>query len=588
MIRRRCWQPLVAAGALLLSAGITAGSLIDGDHSARIGELLEQLQLSNVSGSQEEVSRLLRKLDNLEASMSAVQRHQLGLIRARWNVVRGENEEARRTLKALLQEDLSTPHRLRALTLASNVSLHTGDYDSAFAHLDEGLLVADKASNEAMGVDIYHQAAYLSNLINQHQHAIDYAQRAIALADAENNPRDACYPSHQLAWALTEQRDFPRAEAALSNAQLVCSRTKDPIVGAALLALEGELLILTGEYEQAITSLQKGAQLHQEAGFRDGQLESQRFLAEALLSLGRIDEAYSLASNLIPNLQPQEHARVLSATQDILSRIHEQRGEFDQALQAQREAYAANARWEQQTREMETAFLHAQFDTRVREQELQLLRQQVQLQALEQQSLKQQQYLQRGGYLVAAFLGIVLLMILYHATRERRHFQRLSEFDSLTGILNHRTFFLQTQAMLNRPDSADLPGTLLMADIDWFKAFNDRHGHDAGDDAIRAVATQLATVMSKRDGIVGRVGGEEFAVFLPNTPVAEALECIAGFQEAFQGIVVDGELQPITLSVGVASQRADDTAESLRKRADVALYNAKHRGRNTIVVEDQE
>lgn len=123
-----------------------------------------------------------------------------------------------------------------------------------------------------------------------------------------------------------------------------------------------------------------------------------------------------------------------------------------------------------------------------------------------------------------------------------------------------------------------------MLDIDHFKAINDEFGHAAGDAAIRTVADMLQGSHRATD-ITGRLGGEEFAMLLPETPLADALAIAERLRQsvAVATVAHDGRSITFTTSVGVAALRAGDSLEQLIARADAALYDAKHAGRNRVV-----
>lgn len=156
---------------------------------------------------------------------------------------------------------------------------------------------------------------------------------------------------------------------------------------------------------------------------------------------------------------------------------------------------------------------------------------------------------------------------------------RLAETDPLTGLLNRRAFLQRVR------DAADRVGnhgrmSAILVDIDHFKRINDEHGHDVGDAAIQAVAREMAP-----EGIVGRLGGEEFAIVLPYRPLADA-EAFAGrLRLVMEALRIRGARTPIrlTCSFGVSEWSEGDTVEGLIKRADIALYEAKTAGRNRVV-----
>ncbi len=157
----------------------------------------------------------------------------------------------------------------------------------------------------------------------------------------------------------------------------------------------------------------------------------------------------------------------------------------------------------------------------------------------------------------------------------------LASTDFLTGVLNRRAFFEKAQELCAR---ADMGGVLsaIMLDIDHFKRINDSYGHIAGDEALRAIAREL----SKEGAIVGRLGGEEFAMLLEGAPLSRAVEMAESLRLRLQELVVaiDQKTISLTCSLGVSQWQVDDTIDILLGRADVALYKAKTNGRNRVVV----
>ena len=162
--------------------------------------------------------------------------------------------------------------------------------------------------------------------------------------------------------------------------------------------------------------------------------------------------------------------------------------------------------------------------------------------------------------------------------------QRLATTDTLTGILNRRQFFILAEQEVERSRRYDRTLALLLYDIDHFKQVNDTFGHQAGDIVLRELA-KLVHEQLRRNDIEGRVGGEEFAVLLPETTISEAVvlaERIRGIIESFAINIGETSLH-ITASFGVTAVKENDVAlDSIYKRADSALYEAKNAGRNRV------
>ena len=167
-----------------------------------------------------------------------------------------------------------------------------------------------------------------------------------------------------------------------------------------------------------------------------------------------------------------------------------------------------------------------------------------------------------------------------------RRTQASAIYDELTRLYNYRYFQDRVTSEARRAMRYDQPLTLLMADADDFKAFNDAHGHLAGNMALRRLAAVLRKSVREVD-VAARYGGEEFAILLPNTPKLAALKLAEKLRQAVERASVGKQGtrrgKPLTVSVGVASLPGDaSNAQELVARADRALYVAKSVGKNCV------
>jgi diguanylate cyclase (GGDEF)-like protein len=163
--------------------------------------------------------------------------------------------------------------------------------------------------------------------------------------------------------------------------------------------------------------------------------------------------------------------------------------------------------------------------------------------------------------------------------------ERLSVTDALTGLYNTRYFYKALENEIARTNRYDEPFSLMLFDIDNFKALNDNSGHQAGDDVLHQLALILKSISRETDAVV-RYGGEEFIIILPNTPEEEAVflaNRIRSTVHDFKFLVNGTEEVKITLSGGIASypKNAGDS-KSLLNAADTALYHAKAAGKNLV------
>lgn len=193
----------------------------------------------------------------------------------------------------------------------------------------------------------------------------------------------------------------------------------------------------------------------------------------------------------------------------------------------------------------------------------------------------------------AALLCLSLIWMTWMLNREMRlrqhvetELEGLATTDPLTTLANRRTLDARLAHEWRRAQRADRCISLIMMDIDHFKAFNDTYGHQAGDDVIRKVAQQIKSQVRRPSDLAARYGGEEFAVLLVDTDTRGARQIAEGIRKAVEGMapITDGGTS-VTISLGTYTRqvRTGDTLQELVRKADAALYEAKHSGRNRVV-----
>ncbi|MEE4956250.1 sensor domain-containing diguanylate cyclase [Pseudomonas alliivorans] len=201
----------------------------------------------------------------------------------------------------------------------------------------------------------------------------------------------------------------------------------------------------------------------------------------------------------------------------------------------------------------------------------------------------------RNAWLVGSATSVLCLGILWLTgllCRELRRRQRaedqlacLAATDGLTGLDNRRQMDASMETEWSRAQRSGKPLSMLMIDVDHFKAFNERHGHQGGDQALRKVAQTIASNIRRPGDMAARYGGEEFVVVLPETDSKGALKIAENVRKAIETLPpFPGDEQPITVSIGVASQmvHSGDKLAAFFGIADKALYQAKNNGRNRV------
>lgn len=187
--------------------------------------------------------------------------------------------------------------------------------------------------------------------------------------------------------------------------------------------------------------------------------------------------------------------------------------------------------------------------------------------------------------------ALVRLRVRNHLKMKRQSdlLRDMATMDGLTSIPNRRCFNQALDSEWVHSTRYRVPLSLILMDIDFFKAYNDNYGHLAGDECLMRVAQALSVAVGRRSDLVARYGGEEFVCLLPNVDREGAMQVAENFRRAVEKMAIPHEhsrVAPnVTLSLGVSTliARPDMSADALIKAADANLYQAKEQGRNRVI-----
>lgn len=185
--------------------------------------------------------------------------------------------------------------------------------------------------------------------------------------------------------------------------------------------------------------------------------------------------------------------------------------------------------------------------------------------------------------LMPTLTGVAFLMMYNEATQAE--LKNLARIDPLTGVNNRRALLEHLDRQMKRAAGRHRPLAVLLIDVDHFKRVNDQYGHAAGDKLLLSLVNSIASAVRRTD-LVGRIGGEEFAVVAPDTDLVAGVQLGERLRESVESasLRLDGRTLSATVSVGVACSTLDDRdREALLRQADQALYMAKSEGRNRVV-----
>lgn len=472
----------------------------------------------------------------------------------------------------MLAEALFSRGYLRALR---------GEFAAGMNDVRRSQQLYERINMPQYALTVLNTIATIYNRMGEHEQAAQIYERARSQQHDAGLRRDEAVTLYNLGRARLKLGEWDAARAGYSGC-LALSRELKYTRGEAYAQLGlASVDNATGDPSGALGKLDRGIELQRQSP--DARLDAQIQLARgtALRQLQRGAEALSALKQSEAVFKQADSLDELGTTYDELARVYAQMGDWRNAYTYRADAQMTSEKLLHNQLDQRFATLKVEFDTAAKEKENALLLSQ---NALDQKALAQERRantLQTVVILLSLLLLGLLTTMVLRQRRGARRMHALAMTDELTGVPNRRALLTHLDALLQREDEP--PCAILIIDIDHFKSINDRHGHPAGDETLRAFTARLGNSVTE-PAFLGRLGGEEFVVILPNTGLPEA--CRIADQICAQTPAMD--LAPalserrITVSIGVTASNAPDTVSAVLRRADAALYAAKHAGRNCV------
>jgi diguanylate cyclase (GGDEF)-like protein len=549
-------------------------------------EGLEQAEALNTTApwrdTQAVLDRIRPELEQVDEPLQA----RFFYVDARITALSGDFLRGLQTVRRALELEMSVAHRIHLLRLGANLGVIAREYEQSFGMLSEALELLGREDTPREDYGVYSLASYIYTRVGELDAGIRYGQRAVEDARAYSNARDLCGAEQRLGYAYKIAEDFGSAEQAYRNAIRHCLEANDKLVaGVAEIGL-ADLYRANGRFDGVEDLFRQGLERLHEVDYPSGLAEGWLYLARLKAGRGAHDELDELLAPAMEQFRREQNWDYLAEAQMLLAQGDRIAGRLDAALDHYDQHINARERFLDSERARRLAFLEVEFDLRHKEQQLALLAEQARVSELQAETRRQQARLTAVGTALALVLVFIMALLLIHATRERRRFQNLSRRDGLTGVLNHTHFFREAERELERCREASESFSLVLADIDHFKQVNDRFGHVAGDAVLRMAASRMRDWLGDR-GLVGRIGGEEFAIAMPRIRPAELVEQLDTLCASLR-LIRSGDTEiPVTMSFGIADAVSESgSLAGCRERADAALYRAKNEGRNRIVCAD--
>ena len=573
-------RSLFSGAALLL--GLSAGVAFAGTPAA--GDLSQQLEhADNIkTANHPEFVRLLAQLDQGAAQLTTTQQWRLRYLDA-WEVAfEGKYNDAGLLLNTIIEQSPSDTVRHRATATLINILGIAHRYEEAFSKLSQLIDQLPNISDDEARYQALLESSQFLVTAGQYDLGISYAQQIL---DDTRLQRHACLALHLKLHAQFRRGDANTEPLPFQNGIDICLKAGENLVANAVRADIASLAIQQGRNDEAIALLQRNYADVRSYHYPVLIATFDTLLAQAYLRSGDFAQARKFATTSLDDAIKSEYTESTSQAYEVLYKI-----------EAQQDNVRAALAYHEKFMEADKGYLN---DIRARALAYQTVKQQLLANKLQVETLNKQNsilQLQReldrkaveNSRLYIALLLMFLASIalwLFRLKRSQLRFMRLAQQDSLTGIYSRQHFVDAAEVALRQAAKSTRSACLILMDLDHFKLVNDTYGHGVGDMVLMRTVAACQAHLLPRD-VFGRLGGEEFAILLPECGPAQAREKAEHIRLAIAATPVDGETRDVAISASFGVASTDRSGYELRQLmidADNALYRAKRDGRNRVV-----
>lgn len=552
--------------------------------------------------SADDIAALRQKLTRVPA---AEQRAVAGELAAALTL-RGEAEQDRHDHKAaratfsealgILAEHSAVPSG-RLLKSAGMSELVLGEHDRAL----EFLLRAEATAEKSGDRDIASASAYLIGYVHRdlknYELALKYFNAAYESGKALGNRRRVIMALNEIGNVHLFNKNYAAALPFKEDSLKLAREQGEPDLLANGLHDMGEFHRMQGRPEKALPLLREALAIDRRIGHLRGTIISLHAIADCLQLLGRHPAALATLEEARPLAEKAGQNRDLSAILLLSTLIHEKLGDFPRALADHRRYHELWSNLFDEERTRQTLEMQTRYEVEKKQRENELLRREKEIAAL----ATARQRSQRNFLFFVALLVLLLAAVLFYNFRAKaianrwleeanrrisaqqgklekayRQMEDLARRDQLTGLPNRRAALEEIEREEKRFQRSHKPFTLVMADLNGFKAVNDSLGHDAGDFVLKTAAALFSGSLRAQD-MVARWGGDEFLFLLPETDAQGARVLCQAVGEKVGGhdFEFDGRHLKLAVSLGAGTFRPGATIEECLREADQAMYRSR-------------
>lgn len=543
-------------------------------------ELLKRADQIKSSNNQE-FSKIMDDLRLASSELTVEQINFFLYLSGYQNAYQGNVTKAIALYKQVESETSDIALKFRVSLSLVNLYALTKEWLEGFTYLDN----ISRLNREVSDPDIRHQgliiAAVFYNELEQYEMSQVFVRQLLA---EKVSGRNRCLTYSVKLKADLATGNFESLEQETLDTIKTCSRHDELVVVNVLRTYLGTYYLSQNRPQQLISLLKHRFQEIIDSNYQLLIVNASSLLAKAYLALKDFPNAEKYAL-VVANIENNRYLETLTSAYKVLAASAKQRQNFDLAFNYQSLYIKSTESLFEQTKAKQLAVESAKHRAAEKDNQIALLNKQNEM--LQLQEKLANETAENNRLFVYLMIVIVASLALwgYNLKRTQIRLRKLAEFDSLTGLNNRRHFSASAERLLSYCEGESQEACFIMFDLDKFKQINDTYGHIIGDQVLRDTANAIKKQGRKND-LIGRIGGEEFAIMLPACGIAEGEKIAEQYREAIEAIDISnaGHRIKITASFGVTHSRLSSyELKQLIRDSDTALYQAKDSGRNRVV-----
>ncbi|WP_251358274.1 diguanylate cyclase [Kangiella sp. TOML190] len=531
--------------------------------------------------------KILKDISAHESKLTDEERLYLKYLEGYMSGYLGQYEKAISLYTEVLSESKNLDLNFRTGTSLVNIYALQRKYTLGLQQLESDLKQLDKLQNTEVREHGLGVAAIFYNQVGMHSEALKYANILLREAKAERNQ---CVALHLIKEAHFYLETLNFDSGAFKKDRNKCYQANEKVIANHILATEAKYHLSLGD-NKTVVELLSG--LEAEVGdtkYTRLISEYNSLLSTAHFNLNNYDASQKHAKLALENMSDASFSKSVVDAFYYLSLISEVNGQYSDALEYHKKYTEAENAYIDDITAKQFAYQYVKQQTSEKIKEIKLLNKQNEVLKLEQDLAKQEAKNHKLIVLLLTFFLATLAFWAYRVKRNHVKLKRQSEIDVLTGVSSRHHFYYVSRKTLELSKNAEHEVSFILFDMDGFKSVNDNYGHLVGDWVLKK-AVEVCRPCWRSNDIVGRLGGEEFAIMLPNCDLTKAVQIAEASRQAIEAIDTSdsGHIFKISASFGVTTSKVSGhQLQELIADADRIMYQAKAAGKNQVLQVSQK